>query len=39
MFCAEIVERIFTSFHIFNYLKLGKHVTFPLFTNLKQIGL
>ena len=20
MFCAEIVERIFTSFHIFNYL-------------------
>ena len=32
MFCAEIVERIFTSFHIFNYHVLGKDATFPLIT-------
>ena len=34
MFCAEIVERIFTSFHIY-LITLGKDVTFPLITKFK----
>ena len=33
MFWAEIVERIFTSFHIL--ITLGKDVTFPLITKFK----
>ena len=33
MFCAEILERTFTSFQIFNYLR--KEVTFLLITKFK----
>ena len=37
MFCAEIVERIFTSF---TYLiTLGKDIPFRLLQNLKQTGI
>ena len=34
MFCVEIMEKTFTSFHIINYL-LGKDVTFLLIIKLE----
>ena len=36
MFCAEIVERIFTSFHKSYLITLGKDVTLPLITKFKK---